>query len=178
MRVTHMPHALVGSLRQGNDLWFELTISLTEALVGFQTRIKHLDGQLQISIPVGAPTECRRMCSDMLALFGSWAASLPTQSIPRHTSPCTRLHIAIAHSYLYTCLGHVYGHRAKSLAPGHAVTIAKEKVTIPGEVITISKEGMPVKDQYDVFGNLYRHRRRRCRRHRTTTTTTTISANL
>merc|ERR1711871_322877 len=74
-----LPHRLFK--RQGNDLWYDLTISLTEALVGFKTHVKHLDG--------------------------------------------------------------------------HRVEIAKTTVTIPGEVITIPKEGMPVKDQYDVFGNMF-----------------------
>jgi len=74
-----LPHPVF--TRQGMDLWFELTISLTEALVGFDTRIKHLDG--------------------------------------------------------------------------HAVRIAKSTITIPGEVLTIAREGMPIKDKYDEFGNLY-----------------------
>jgi DnaJ homolog subfamily B member 11 len=77
LRLVTAPHPIFR--RDGNDLHLRQTVSLVEALVGFQRNVTHLDGH-QVPIDWGGvtrPGDVRRIAEQGMPLFGEAADKAP-----------------------------------------------------------------------------------------------------
>ena len=125
-RVATAPHPLF--TRDGNHLHYQMTISLVDALVGYDTtvRVRHASpsprraaGTCAMACEGGARETSRGL---RIVVYGGWGWAVQIEHLD-----------------------------------GHKVKVSSAKVTRPGDTMRIAGEGMPLFERGKQFGDLYLH---------------------